>query len=133
MMRLFTRDCPRDGSHLDERHVPSMGVRIDACPKCHGVFLDAEGLQSLTKRKAPTPMRRADFASPLRCSCPACGAALSRRAVSDVAVDACVACGGVWLEAHTLAQLSDAGRVHTPAPMLLQRGLARFSLVLTKA
>jgi ribosomal protein L31 len=35
--------CPRDGSDLEERVYRS--VRIDVCPKCHGVWLDTGELE----------------------------------------------------------------------------------------
>ncbi|HEX8069506.1 MAG TPA: zf-TFIIB domain-containing protein [Pyrinomonadaceae bacterium] len=40
--------CPRCGVALTE--VEHAGVKIDRCPKCHGVWLDAGELEQLTKR-----------------------------------------------------------------------------------
>jgi hypothetical protein len=35
--------CPRDGGDLEERAFQN--VRIDVCPKCHGVWLDTGELE----------------------------------------------------------------------------------------
>jgi TFIIB-like protein len=37
--------CPRDGAELDERTFD--GVRVDFCPACHGIWLDAGELVQL--------------------------------------------------------------------------------------
>lgn len=37
--------CPRDGSELDENE--SDNVKVDTCPKCKGVWLDAGELEQL--------------------------------------------------------------------------------------
>lgn len=42
--------CPRCAVALTE--VEHGGVRIDRCPNCHGVWLDAGELEQLTKRAA---------------------------------------------------------------------------------
>ena len=37
--------CPRDGVELNEREFG--GVKVDVCPRCHGVWLDAGELEQL--------------------------------------------------------------------------------------
>ena len=42
-------DCPRCGAALEEKH--QRGIALDACPKGHGVWLDAVELEQVTKRE----------------------------------------------------------------------------------
>ena len=42
---VSTLACPRDGTALDERIFES--VRVDVCPSCHGIWLDAGELAQL--------------------------------------------------------------------------------------
>jgi hypothetical protein len=42
-------DCPRCGAALEER--TQRGVTLDACPKGHGLWLDAGELEEVTKRE----------------------------------------------------------------------------------
>ena len=44
--------CPRDGAELMERLYG--GVRVDTCPSCHGIWLDAGELEQLVHLTPPT-------------------------------------------------------------------------------
>lgn len=45
-------NCPRDGSELDERVFD--GVRVDTCPTCHGIWLDAGELEQVIHLRPAT-------------------------------------------------------------------------------
>lgn len=47
--------CVRDGAELDERVYD--GVRIDVCPTCHGIWLDAGELEQMI-HLAPAALQR---------------------------------------------------------------------------
>ncbi|MEP7288856.1 MAG: zf-TFIIB domain-containing protein [Chloroflexota bacterium] len=67
--RLSIRPCPEDGTPLTEVEFPEhSGLRVDVCPKCQGIWLDAYELgQALTLlgRTAPHPKASAPTSSVL--------------------------------------------------------------------
>jgi len=117
--------CPRCRGRLEPRAVGA--VDLDACPECHGVFVEAPELSALVHdrptalalatdlaaRPAPTP------ATALRGSCPVCARALSVRVVGRLGARAltCKA-HGAWFEHAELLRTATAvgdGRIDAPA------------------
>ena len=47
---LHHMKCPKDGSDLAE--VTHLGVKVDRCPRCEGVFLDAGELETILGKSA---------------------------------------------------------------------------------
>ena len=114
-MRL---DCPRDRTPLVEREheIPGRNVFADHCPKCEGVFLDANELKRLTGARNVnqliTEYLGVDVGSDL--VCPSCGGLMDdehfQGTAAKVTIDVCTACHGVWLdkgELEAVAALDD--------------------------
>jgi len=113
--------CPRDGTDL-ERSVYEAAVEIDTCPSCGGVWLDHGELERIQEsqerdyseelRQMPnliagvSAMADAKHEGPL--ACPACGRELEKREYgfcSQVSIDGCPSCRGVWLDKGELQRL----------------------------
>ena len=100
-------ECPRDGTVME--NVQSVGVRIERCLKCEGLWIDESELARVAEadiiEKRAT---RRDDAAPATMDCPRCGAPCHESWVARVCVDRCSACGGAWLDG---GELSEATRV----------------------
>lgn len=112
-----TASCPVDGADL----VPTshLGVRIGRCPECSGVWLDAGVLRHIEAGVEPGLPARPDplhevleaeeEARQQQCpdlSCPRCSAQMEKREYaycSQVLIDTCPACHGVWLDGGELS------------------------------
>lgn len=112
------------------------GVEIDHCPSCSGVYLDHRELEKIQDAAAshapelvpPTREQRVwararenarpldgiaatDEASPL--VCPSCGGEMAERDYgfgSEVSIDTCIECRGVWLDFGELEALEEVFR-----------------------
>ena len=112
--------CPADGHAL--RGGSYQGIRVDRCPACSGVWLDRarlEALEEIHEREyRGEPAAELDLGSqayelarqkargPRRC--PGCGVEMEAREyarVSEVLIDVCPRCHGIWLDAGELEQL----------------------------
>ncbi|NIM06172.1 MAG: hypothetical protein GTN65_11300 [Armatimonadetes bacterium] len=107
-------ECPRDGGKLFPQAYEG-DVFVDACPKCKGVFLDRGELQKIEAEHkhdysemmsrmpdlvAPAYERARQRAEP-EPFCPKCGAEMETREYaycSQVMINKCVKCGGIWLD-----------------------------------
>jgi Zn-finger nucleic acid-binding protein len=110
--------CPRDGSPLNTEKYEAQ-IEVDACPTCHGVWLDKgelEQIQETTERDyekelhVPADRVSASIAESRRDSvdCPKCGTRLATREYaycSSVFVDACPEGCGMWLDEGELQEL----------------------------
>jgi len=96
--------CPRDGAMAQEERSGGFLRRftIDVCPSCRGVWFDrgevgriagSRELETLIVRYAGG---RSDLA------CPRCATAMARRPVSEVTLDVCPKCHGIWMDAGEL-------------------------------
>ena len=116
-------NCPTDKSALERREL--MGVEVDACGSCGGVWLEAGELRELQTAykaahadEAPPPTDEADAvigayelaeqqARDPR-DCPRCGDGMEQveyAYTSQVMVDRCVHGHGLWLDAGELTAL----------------------------
>ena len=113
--------CPRDQVDL-ERSTYEAAIEIDRCERCGGVFLDRgelEVLQATVERDyrdelAAAPdlvggahsMALAAARPPVEC--PRCAVPMERREhgySSQILIDVCSQCGGVWLDRGELEAL----------------------------
>ena len=108
-------DCPKCGTHM-ERHT-SGALQVDRCPTCAGLWLDALELQRILE--TPGEVARLDKGresrppnrdSVRRIDCPRDGSPLV--AMSDpkqphVRFEQCTVCGGLFLDAGELKDLSE--------------------------
>lgn len=100
------RYCPKCQGRLHERELKSSGIRIDACPSCRGMWFDWGELEKhldLAGRDFTSPADAKASARP----CPLCEIAMStfKCRGTDVAIDLCEECGGVWLDMGELRRL----------------------------
>ncbi len=51
-----SKRCPRDGEELHE--AKHLGVTIDQCPKCEGIWLDKGELQTIAQRESDSWLGR---------------------------------------------------------------------------
>ena len=104
--------CPRDNAGLREIvvDVPGRDVRVDVCPSCGGMWLDAGELRRLTCDRRLSDYLTKDIgtrtSSPV--VCPACGHLMDVERAEDVEVDVCLECRGVWLDTGELDGLKEA-------------------------
>jgi Zn-finger nucleic acid-binding protein len=96
--------CPRDRAALVAQG-RQVGV-LAACPSCDGLWVSAaarrvrpEAIEARVPAAARRVRARAPGGSATGGPCPACGARLAGRRVEGIVLDACAACGGVWLDA----------------------------------
>jgi len=112
--------------------VHAAGVEIECCESCGGVFLDHGELQKIqdaargkgASYEAPTRLQRVYARAERRgpgvdpeeteeIRCPACGGEMASRNWgfgSEVTVDTCIECRGVWLDEGELEALEDVFR-----------------------
>ena len=89
--------CPGCGQALTTRHLDD-GVEVLTCPYCSGVFYDAGQLAVRLEVPGAAPGER---------RCPRDGQTMVKGIVkgSQVEIDGCMACGGVWLDAGEVQKL----------------------------
>lgn len=101
--------CPRQFSAQLESKL-LLGVEVDQCPECTGIWLDAGELLPILGAMAPVAALErheetcAEDEAPMRC--PRCGAVAVLLATPPVKVNMCSACQGLWLDALELETLS---------------------------
>lgn len=118
----MSRTCPDDGAALERRTLYSLA--LDVCPLCAGIYFD-EGeiaalqrggpvaLVNVERAALPIDMTLIDCDHPKRCpGCRRLMCAYAYRYSSDVRLDGCEACGGVWVQDGELAQIA----THLSAP-----------------
>jgi hypothetical protein len=112
--------CPRDGATLAGETYEG-DVVVDRCPACGGIWLDAGELQTVQEtleRDYSQVLARVDVVARAyelarqkgrpQIACPKCQAELHPREYaycSQILIDTCAACHGVWLDAGELQAL----------------------------
>ena len=92
----------------------TVGLVIDCCPRCAGIWFDAGEMRQLLqsealKRQFLTDLRvksahTYDLSSGDR-RCPRCRGLMEKPVVGGITVDVCRECSGVWLDHGELTQL----------------------------
>lgn len=115
-------NCPHDGAELAEMTYEA-DIQVDRCPKCRGMWLDKGELEAIQETvehdyraelaNVPdatiamyTEARKAKPTDALRC--PKCSAELFTKEhgyCSQIYVDVCPECEGVWLDDGELSAL----------------------------
>jgi hypothetical protein len=113
--------CPKDGSELLERRYEA-DIFVDLCPSCGGIWLDESKLEAVEyarqrdySEELDQPpdlgynafeLARSRADAPLYC--PTCSLEMERREYarcSQVLIDVCPHCGGIWLDKGELAAI----------------------------
>jgi Zn-finger nucleic acid-binding protein len=107
-------NCPRDGEKLFPVRYEG-DVFVDECTKCKGAFLDRGELEKIEEEHAQEfrdslsrmpdlvagAYERARQRAEGELKCPKCGAEMETREYaycSQVMINKCVKCGGIWLD-----------------------------------
>ena len=106
--------CPLDGHELARQRYEA-DIDIDKCPECGGIWLDHKELERIQDtrehdysdeiKQIPNLVNQA-YAMALARSkptvqCPSCGQEMERRehgSCSQVMIDVCSSCRGIWLD-----------------------------------
>ncbi len=111
------RVCPEDLVMLEAREL--RGLTLDVCPKCAGIYFDEgeiaalqfDGPEALTEvEDAVTPGGLTFVESPIPKRCPGCQKPMHGyryRYSSDIRLDGCQNCGGVWIQDGELGKIAD--------------------------
>lgn len=111
------RECPRCWVALEpeKRAVFGPDITVDVCPQCSGEYLDKGELKRLTGDRdlhaLLTKHLGVDADSDL--VCPSCGGIMDAEYLevdkdTEVEVEVCLDCKGLWLDDGELAKLQDA-------------------------
>lgn len=113
--------CPKDKSVLGSR-IYEGDVEVDACPSCQGMWLDkgeleqieeiqehdySEELKRMPDLIGPAYEMARQQTLPALC-CPKCGAEMSKHEYaycSQIIIDVCPKCQGVWLDKGEIERL----------------------------
>jgi Zn-finger nucleic acid-binding protein len=135
-LALSSTDAYRGADKQHRRSEPLLtikhaaGVEIDQCAGCGGVFLDAGELKQIqsaaskTKSNVTPPSRiqrvydrgrelAEHGGTPPTLGCPSCGGEMASRDWgfgTEVTIDTCLECFGVWLDYTELETLEDVFR-----------------------
>jgi len=104
------RECPEDWTSLrkETRQPFRRNVEVDVCPKCQGLFLDKNEVESMTgsHRLHKLLTKYTGLDSNVQLLCPNCGGLMEAEDAGNVRVDVCLDCFGVWLKAGELERLA---------------------------
>jgi len=99
--------CPRCGNtELAQRTERDSGVRLDVCPRCSGIWFDADELEQVlcvAAKDLQPPRRSLERTSP----CPKCAQLMTAFHYPQtlVVVDMCRTCRGIWLGGRELREI----------------------------
>lgn len=112
--------CPRDGASLTSDRYEG-DVTVDKCPSCGGIWLDSGELRTIqetiendysaTLNKIDLVARAYELARQKarpEIECPKCGGHLNPQEYtycSQIMIDRCQKCGGIWLDRGELEAL----------------------------
>ncbi len=113
----MSRLCPEDLTPLEPQTLH--GLVLDTCPMCAGIYFDegeiaalqAAGSEALTEvEDAVVPSDFSYIESPIPKRCPGCNGAMHAyryRYSSEIRLDGCDRCGGIWVQDGELAKIAD--------------------------
>jgi uncharacterized protein len=113
--------CPKDGKELTQK-IYEADVEIDHCEYCNGIWLDKGELEKIQetfendyseflnkeKNYASSAMEMASQKQEKDLECPSCGELLFKKEYgfsSQIIIDICTGCRGIWLDDGELQQL----------------------------
>jgi len=107
--------CPKcPDTELREMELPE-SITIDMCPKCKGIWYDRGevGFQQELERDIPELEKVEATKHPTDCDCPRCEAGtkleeMRYSSVSDLMIDRCPKCEGIFLDKGELGKLESA-------------------------
>lgn len=113
-MTLICPACKK--INLKPHNDPGSGLEIDVCPKCWGIWFDADELSAFFKsghlkrrfflEDDAQPEQAVGFTISTRArGCPRCRKAMSEKLFADVSVDICQQCRGIWLDDGELQRI----------------------------
>ena len=113
-------ECPRDRTEMTENVVGES--ILDICSKCGGQFFDTGEMFGAFGLKAdPTLWDRDETAGPVRegsFKCPRCNKLMLTQDIrsdgSNVEIDRCGHCGGIWLDKGEVDQIMAIGAKMAP-------------------
>lgn len=94
--------CPKDGTTLETRNY--LGIEVDACPTCNGMWLDQDELDQLEDQAYDQDAWKGSLmldSSPTEYKCPHCGNQLRvfrYRMYHSLEIDYCDQGHGFWLD-----------------------------------
>jgi Zn-finger nucleic acid-binding protein len=100
-------ECPKCQGRLHEHALKATAVRVDCCPTCRGMWFESgelqEHLDNVEGKFVPPPATRVSERR-----CPGCGVNMTAFEYSgtDVEIDLCENCRGVWLDVGELKRLA---------------------------
>lgn len=102
--------CPKCDDSLALIEV--RGTKVDKCPACRGIWFDEKELEAILEVR-PSELRplggqENEAFNRVRGNCPRDGSELMRVSSareSDVVVDVCPACQGIWLDGGELQRI----------------------------
>lgn len=100
--------CPKcGGTYLKEVKVKSTGMKVDHCPKCKGIWFDAQELEAVLKVASKELAVPSDARESAALSCPRCNVLLYQFQYPQtlVQVEMCKQCGGLWLDAGEFTEI----------------------------
>lgn len=95
---------------------PGTNLEIDSCPKCWGIWFDANELGNFFKSNTlrhrfflpeeAQPLESVGYTMTTRARvCPRCNKAMKEKLYGDVSVDICNDCSGIWLDDGELQRI----------------------------
>lgn len=102
-------DCPKCDGKMREMELME-SITIDMCPKCRGIWYDKGevGFQQELERDIPELENVQKTKRPTENKCPRCGAKLEEMrysTASDLMIDRCPACEGIFLDKGELRKI----------------------------
>ena len=114
MSAVKTSECPKCWVKMDVKEIEVFGpnVSIDACPKCHGIWLDGGELSRLLGDRKLTSYLTKDIGTKARSPliCPRCRNLMDFEKAGDVETEVCLTCHGVWFDAGELDELKNVSK-----------------------
>jgi Zn-finger nucleic acid-binding protein len=110
--------CPQcEDQILETFNVKGKNVQIEQCNQCKGMWLDAGELAQITQHAQADQPIDGDMIKSKR-YCPQCDSRLWTFAYpeTNIKIETCVSCHGLWLEQGEIEQIKAIRSVATPSP-----------------
>lgn len=101
--------CPKD--EVEMGPMTMLGIVIDICPTCNGCWLDKNEVTKITRSRKQALEVTLQDKKPTLYRCPRCRGKLHEgmhQTITDLLLDECDKCGGLWCDRGELARLLSA-------------------------